>query len=129
MTDRAMICVTNRRCIPLCGITQRFVYGLRHRSPDTKTKCDSNQKDGRQLPEVSTRAVCEDKQIFHRSLWLSLSSILFLAFGCQHKSPTPNPSILARAGNGNRTRMASLEGWNFTIKLCPRVAENCAAHA
>ena len=25
-----------------------------------------------------------------------------------------------RAGNGNRTRMASLEGWNFTIKLCPR---------
>jgi hypothetical protein len=26
-----------------------------------------------------------------------------------------------RAGNGNRTRMASLEGWNFTIKLCPRV--------
>src|SRR5216110_2084257 len=25
------------------------------------------------------------------------------------------------AGNGNRTRMASLEGWNFTIKLCPRV--------
>jgi hypothetical protein len=23
------------------------------------------------------------------------------------------------AGNGNRTRMASLEGWNFTIKLCP----------
>ena len=26
----------------------------------------------------------------------------------------------ARAGNGNRTRMASLEGWNFTIKLCPR---------
>ena len=26
-----------------------------------------------------------------------------------------------RAGNGNRTRMASLEGWNFTIKLCPRL--------
>ena len=24
------------------------------------------------------------------------------------------------AGNGNRTRIASLEGWNFTIKLCPR---------
>ena len=24
-----------------------------------------------------------------------------------------------KAGNGNRTRMASLEGWNFTIKLCP----------
>jgi hypothetical protein len=23
------------------------------------------------------------------------------------------------AGNGNRTRIASLEGWNFTIKLCP----------
>jgi hypothetical protein len=27
---------------------------------------------------------------------------------------------LETAGNGNRTRMASLEGWNFTIKLCPR---------
>jgi hypothetical protein len=25
----------------------------------------------------------------------------------------------AGAGNGNRTRIASLEGWNFTIKLCP----------
>jgi hypothetical protein len=29
------------------------------------------------------------------------------------------------AGNGNRTRMASLEGWNFTIKLCPRADEYC----
>jgi hypothetical protein len=28
-----------------------------------------------------------------------------------------------KAGNGNRTRMASLEGWNFTIKLCPRLLE------
>jgi hypothetical protein len=28
-----------------------------------------------------------------------------------------------KAGNGNRTRMASLEGWNFTIKLCPRDEE------
>jgi hypothetical protein len=27
---------------------------------------------------------------------------------------------MMKAGNGNRTRMASLEGWNFTIKLCPR---------
>jgi hypothetical protein len=27
--------------------------------------------------------------------------------------------IRKKAGNGNRTRMASLEGWNFTIKLCP----------
>ena len=27
--------------------------------------------------------------------------------------------LLFGAGNGNRTRMASLEGWNFTIKLCP----------
>src|SRR5271170_7953520 len=25
------------------------------------------------------------------------------------------------AGNENRTRIASLEGWSFTIKLCPRV--------
>src|SRR5205814_5865267 len=35
------------------------------------------------------------------------------------------------AGNGNRTRMASLEGWNFTIKLCQigrvpvRLGVNC----
>jgi hypothetical protein len=28
-------------------------------------------------------------------------------------------AALISAGNGNRTRMASLEGWNFTIKLCP----------
>ena len=25
------------------------------------------------------------------------------------------------AGSGDRTRMASLEGWNFTIKLCPPI--------
>src|ERR1700730_3617532 len=31
------------------------------------------------------------------------------------------------AGNGNRTRMASLEGWNFTIKLCPQTGTNCRA--
>jgi hypothetical protein len=29
-------------------------------------------------------------------------------------------ATMSSAGNGNRTRMASLEGWNFTIKLCPR---------
>jgi hypothetical protein len=28
-----------------------------------------------------------------------------------------------RAGNENRTRIASLEGWSFTIKLCPRSIE------
>ena len=33
------------------------------------------------------------------------------------------------AGNGNRTRMASLEGWNFTIKLCPRGHTNCRGPA
>jgi hypothetical protein len=27
------------------------------------------------------------------------------------------------AGKGNRTLIASLEGWSFTIKLCPRFAE------
>jgi hypothetical protein len=27
--------------------------------------------------------------------------------------------INAKAGNENRTRIASLEGWSFTIKLCP----------
>ena len=25
------------------------------------------------------------------------------------------------AGKGNRTLIASLEGWSFTIKLCPRL--------
>jgi hypothetical protein len=34
-----------------------------------------------------------------------------------------------KAGNGNRTRMASLEGWNFTIKLCPREEINCRARS
>ena len=41
--------------------------------------------------------------------WLTTSIIFSGFFDCF------NP-----AGNGNRTRMASLEGWNFTIKLCPR---------
>jgi hypothetical protein len=36
--------------------------------------------------------------------------------------------LLFGAGNGNRTRMASLEGWNFTIKLCPRES-NLPRHA
>jgi hypothetical protein len=30
------------------------------------------------------------------------------------------PSSFLGAGGGNRTRMASLEGWNFTTKLHPR---------
>ena len=34
----------------------------------------------------------------------------------------PGITIGKTAGNGNRTRMASLEGWNFTIKLCPRLS-------
>ena len=31
-----------------------------------------------------------------------------------HSRPT------RKAGKGNRTLIASLEGWSFTIKLCPR---------
>jgi hypothetical protein len=33
-------------------------------------------------------------------------------------------SLISRdgAGNENRTRIASLEGWSFTIKLCPHEA-------
>ena len=31
---------------------------------------------------------------------------------------------IGRAGSGNRTRMASLEDWNFTIKLYPQSAAN-----
>jgi hypothetical protein len=34
------------------------------------------------------------------------------------------PMKMKKAGNGNRTRMASLEGWNFTIKLCPHAIVN-----
>ena len=36
-------------------------------------------------------------------------------------------SSRAGAGNGNRTRMASLEGWNFTLKLCPRARPKLAS--
>jgi hypothetical protein len=36
----------------------------------------------------------------------------------QHIENQINAALIS-AGNGNRTRMASLEGWNFTIKLCP----------
>jgi hypothetical protein len=32
-------------------------------------------------------------------------------------------SLEGKAGKGNRTLIASLEGWSFTIKLCPRFAE------
>jgi hypothetical protein len=43
---------------------------------------------------------------------------------CRSQRETKQENECARstgkAGNGNRTRMASLEGWNFTIKLCPR---------
>ena len=43
---------------------------------------------------------------------------------CRSQRQTNQENECARstgkAGNGNRTRMASLEGWNFTIKLCPR---------
>src|SRR6516162_6839840 len=40
-------------------------------------------------------------------------------------SPTPQPRYLVswacgRAGDGNRTRIASLEGWNSAIELHPR---------
>ncbi len=30
------------------------------------------------------------------------------------------PAAFSGAGSGNRTRLASLEGWNFTTKLCPQ---------
>jgi hypothetical protein len=43
---------------------------------------------------------------------------------CRSQRQTNQENECARstgkAGSGNRTRMASLEGWNFTIKLCPR---------
>src|SRR5581483_10328581 len=31
-----------------------------------------------------------------------------------------------RAGKGNRTLIASLEGWSFTIKLCPQKRSQCS---
>src|SRR6202043_2432935 len=51
------------------------------------------------------------------------SILLMHCFGqqkSQEGSDREKDRHLNPAGNGNRTRMASLEGWNFTIKLCPR---------
>src|SRR5437588_8134433 len=49
------------------------------------------------------------------------SILLVRRFGQQKSPPFGRKDRQSRgAGNGNRTRMASLEGWNFTIKLCPR---------
>ena len=36
--------------------------------------------------------------------------------------------VLFGAGKGNRTLMASLEGWGFTIKLYPRLQQKCRDH-
>gem|GEM_PF-2395655 len=41
------------------------------------------------------------------------------------KKRLPDKSSISKGGNGagkgNRTLIASLEGWSFTIKLCPRL--------
>ena len=36
---------------------------------------------------------------------------------------------IAGAGSGNRTRLASLEGWNFTDKLYPHLRRPCQSRA
>src|ERR1043166_7123417 len=59
-------------------------------------------------------------------------SLPLLRFGVELESPMKGGIRLLkikrnRAGNGNRTRMASLEGWNFTIKLCPQRERKSAA--
>ena len=33
-------------------------------------------------------------------------------------------TLRKKAGDGNRTHMASLEGWSFTIKLHPQVNDD-----
>src|SRR6202043_1896240 len=56
------------------------------------------------------------------------SILLMHRFGQQKSQEGSNRGKdrhLNPAGNGNRTRMASLEGWNFTIKLCPRGDVSC----
>lgn len=64
--------------------------------------------------------------------WIISAGVISRAFATgavvvQNADPSARPTKRtnaqdrqAKAGNGNRTRMASLEGWNFTIKLCPR---------
>ena len=57
-------------------------------------------------------------------------SVMTFRLFCYDYTVNPGPFFIGRiAGNGNRTRMASLEGWNFTIKLCPRAGVSCRAVA
>ena len=44
---------------------------------------------------------------------------------CQYVNVSCRKCLIAKlgAGKGNRTLIASLEGWSFTIKLCPRLRE------
>jgi hypothetical protein len=44
----------------------------------------------------------------------------FYSATCLLGSPIPHPTFPKQAGDGNRTHVASLEGWGFTIKLHPR---------
>jgi hypothetical protein len=49
-----------------------------------------------------------------RFRWASVAKILYCSLPRMESDG---------AGKGNRTLIASLEGWSFTIKLCPRLRE------
>ncbi len=59
-----------------------------------------------------------------KTLFVNEQPVSYRRFVSVNRNPFQRWSVQRsrsnRAGNGNRTRMASLEGWNFTIKLCPR---------
>ena len=61
---------------------------------------------------------CERQVSYLRAASVNINNSGFFVFLLDVTNSEPRH----RAGNGNRTRMASLEGWNFTIKLCPRAA-------
>ena len=96
--------------------------------PESERKQNASQNREGRCPDPTKQVspICNHQQSFHRIPFVNVgTSILSTRRLGQQKSPRPNlggkTDILDRAGNGNRTRMASLEGWNFTIKLCPRV--------
>ena len=56
----------------------------------------------------------------HQQAWTLYEKVLGNAY---NETRTIRKLLMLRhgAGKGNRTLIASLEGWSFTIKLCPRL--------
>ena len=111
--------VANRTLVPSCSCWSRCC-------PESNAEPDSYQENGSQFPKCSGKmsGICNNKHFFHKPLFsvrpkYSTSARLRSIEISRDCGGAP-PTYWKRAGNGNRTRMASLEGWNFTIKLCPR---------